>query len=30
MAERMTELGFYALAGLPQSPAVLLDEVRDV
>lgn len=26
---RLTELGFYALAGAPQSPAELLDEVRD-
>jgi len=29
MVERMDELGFYALAGAPQSPAELLDEVRD-
>jgi probable F420-dependent oxidoreductase len=26
---RLTELGFYALAGAPQSPAELLDEVRE-
>ena len=29
MTDRMPELGFYALAGAPQSPAELLDEVRD-
>lgn len=27
--DRMAELGFYALAGAPESPAELLDEVRD-
>ena len=27
--ESMNELGFYALAGAPKSPRVLLDEVRD-
>ncbi len=29
MTDRMPELGFYALAGAPQSPAELLDEMRD-
>ncbi len=29
MDRQLTELGFYALAGAPQSPRELLDEVRD-